>query len=61
MTKEENYVVRKPTKREGGWVVVIASGASPLADIIETVPAGNSYHAAFQTYRNIKKDVGAWL
>lgn len=55
--------VRKPIRRNGQFVVVIAEGISPLAKEIKAIPCGPnaSRESAFQAYRQIKKEVHNWL
>lgn len=42
----------------GIWVVEITEGLSPLANVIETVKCPGGRESAFQTYRQIMKELG---
>lgn len=50
--------VRKPLRKpDGSYVVQIAESISPISKVVEEIPA-KSYTEAFQTYRQIMKDMG---
>ena len=53
-------IVRKPALRNGRWCVVIAEDHSPFAKQIEAI-SHSSLESAYQTYREIKKELGQGL
>jgi len=59
--KKPKLYVRQPTLKDGRYVIEICDSMSPLATVVETVPAGASRESAWQSYRHIKKSQGRML
>lgn len=60
MNENKKVFIRKPTCRSGVWGFSVCESKSPLAEEIEFVECG-SREAAFNGYRNAKKQEGSWL
>lgn len=52
--------VRKPIRSNGCWKIIISESVSPTSKIIETFEC-DTYVNAFQTYRQIMKELGIWI